>query len=252
VDAMPSLLRAGVLRKNRNFPMQKNAPYENTHHEKMRYEMRFLDWSHLQDVVKLQEIVIHNLSDKEIFRTHPPKYFLEHFKMENSIIGVFTNDGLIAYSVLYFPGERKDSFGIDIGLERDELDKVVHLATVAVHPAYRGNSLQKQMQGIHLDTAMQLGYEHACCMVSPKNRASLQNIFSHGLNIKALKLKFDKRRRYILHRHLLSPRLDCHEEFRIRSSDLDAQIGLLNMGYLGFRMVEMPAGFSISYGRSCN
>ncbi|WP_348304948.1 hypothetical protein [Methanothrix sp.] len=77
--------------------------------------------------------------------------------MENSIIGVFTNDGLIAYSVLYFPGDRKDSFGIDIGLERDELDKVVHLATVAVHLA-RGNSLQKLMQGIHLDTAMQLGY----------------------------------------------------------------------------------------------
>lgn len=239
---MTSLLKAGIIKKNKNIALQKNTSYE----------MRFLDESNLRDIMKLQDLIILYMCDKEMFRTHPPEYFLEHFKIENSIIGIFTDDGLIAYNVLYFPGDRKDSFGIDIGLERDELDKVVHLATVAVHPAYRGNSLQKLMQGIHLDAAMRLGYEHACCMVSPKNGASLQNIFSHGLNIKALKVKFDNRLRYILHRHLLSPRLDCHEEYIVRSSDLEAQIGLLNMGYLGFRMVEMADGFNISYGRSSN
>lgn len=249
---MPSLLKAGVLSKNKNYSVQSNTPLENARQEKMRCEIRFLDPSYLLDIVKLQETVIHNLRDKEIYRTHPPEYFLEHLKMENSIIGVLTDDGLIAYNVLYFPGDRMDNFGIDVGLDREERDQVVHLATVAVHPAYRGNSLQKLMQGIHLDVAMLLGYEHACCMVSPKNAVSLQNIFSQGLNIKALKIKFDNRLRYILHRHLPSPRMDFHEEFRIKSSDLDAQIGLLNGGYLGFRMVETPAGFKISYGRRCS
>lgn len=239
---MTSLLKAGMIKNNKNIALRMNT----------RYEMRFLDERNLLDIMKLQDLIIHYICDKEMFRTHPPEYFLEHFKIENSTIGIFTDDGLIAYSVLYFPGDRKDSFGIDIGLERDELDKVVHLATVAVHPEYRGNSLQKLMQGIHLDTAMRLGYEHACCMVSPKNRASLQNIFSHGLKIKALKVKFDNRMRYIMHRHLPSPRLDYQEEYRVKSSDLEAQIGLLNMGYLGFRMVEMADGLSVSYGRSCN
>jgi hypothetical protein len=46
VDAMPSLLKGGVLRKNRNFPMQKDVPLQNTHQEKMRYEMKFIGVEH--------------------------------------------------------------------------------------------------------------------------------------------------------------------------------------------------------------
>ncbi|MDD4163186.1 MAG: hypothetical protein PHW87_11980 [Methanothrix sp.] len=211
--------------------------------------MRFMDESHLMDIMKLQDLIIHSLEDREIYRTHSPDYFKDHFQMENSIIGTFTNDGLIAYSVLYFPGEKEDNFGVDISLHSDELDKVVHMATVAVHPAYRGNSLQRMMQGIHLEVAMGMGYEHACCMVSPKNRPSLQNIFSHGLIIKALKVKFDHRLRYIMHKNLTCSRIIFPEEFRIKSSDVEGQVGLLNRGYLGFRMIELPDGFAVSYGR---
>gem|GEM_PF-3687852 len=53
-------------------------------------------------------------------------------------------------------------------------------------------------------------------------------------------------------RHILSLRLDFRAEFRKKSSDIDSQIRLLNRGYMGLRMVETPAGFNISYGRSCN
>ena len=77
--------------------------------------------------------------------------------------------------------------------------------------------MQKIMQGIHLEIAQSMGYEHACYMVSPKNRPSLQNIFWHGLMIKALKLKFDHRLRYIMHKNLSHPLRDCHEEFKIKS-----------------------------------
>ncbi len=98
--------------------------------------------------------------------------------------------------------ENDDNFGDDIKLPPDELERVAHLATVAVHPAYRGNSLQSMMQGIHLDAAEKMGYEHACCMVSPKNRFSLKNILSQGLLIKAIKIKFGWRLRCIMHKDL--------------------------------------------------
>ena len=237
---MSSLIRVGVINRNRNSNMQQD----------MQYEMGFLEENHLMDIVKLQDIISHSLADKEIFRTHSPDYFVNHFQTKNSIIGTFTEDGLIAYSILYFPGDREDNFGVDISLHRDELDKVVHMASVAVHPAYRGNSLQRIMQGIHLEVAKEMGYEHACCMVSPKNPSSLMNIFSHGLIIKALKLKFDQRLRYIMHKHLKDPDILYPEEFRINSSDVEGQVGLLNRGYIGFRMNELTKGFSISYGRN--
>ncbi len=175
--------------------------------------------------------------------------FKDHFQMENSTIGTFTKDGLIAYSVLYFPGEKEDNFGADINLPREELDKVVHLATVAVHPAYRGNSLQSKMQGAHLRLIQKMGFEHVCCMVSPKNRPSLQNIFSHGLIIKALKIKFGWMLRYIMHRNFSNPCIIGPEEIRIRSSDIEGQIDLLDRGFLGFRLVELPDGFEVSYGK---
>ena len=236
---MSSSIKAGIIKRNKNQPSQLD----------MQYEMRFMDESNLGDIMGLQEIIVHNLADKEIFRTHSSDYFQEHFQIENSIVGVFTEDGLVAYSILYFPGEREDNFGSDINLPHDELTKVVHLATVAVHPAYRGNSLQSMMHGIHLEVVKRMGYEHVCCMVSPKNKPSLQNILSHGLIIKALKLKFDLRLRYIMHKNLTCPSIIGPEEIRISSSDIEGQINLLKRGFLGFRLVELSDGFEVSYGR---
>jgi len=236
---MSSSIKAGIIKRNKNQPLQLD----------MQYEMRFMDESNLRDIMGLQETIAQNLADKEIFRTHSSDYFQDHFQIENSTVGVFTEDGLIAYSILYFPGEREDNFGSDINLPHDELTKVVHLATVAVHPAYRGNSLQSMMHGIHLEVVKRMGYEHVCCMVSPKNKPSLQNILSHGLIIKALKLKFDLRLRYIMHKNLTSPSIIGPEEIRISSSDIEGQINLLKRGFLGFRLVELSDGFEVSYGR---
>lgn len=236
---MSSKINAGIIKRNRGRPSQ----------EDVRYEIRFMDEGHLKDIMDLQDLIIHSLVDKEIFRTHSIDYFRDHFQMENSTIGTFTKDGLIAYSVLYFPGEGEDNFGVDINIPQEELNKVAHLATVAVHPEYRGNSLQSMMQGIHLEVAKGMGYEHACCMISPKNRPSLQNIFSHGLIIKALKVKFGWRLRYIMHKSLSHPTIIGIEEVRIKSSDIEGQMNLLSRGFMGFRLVELPDGFEIAYGR---
>ncbi len=238
---MSSLIKAGIIKRNKNLPSQQN----------IGYEMRFMDESHLKDIMRLQDIIIHSLADKEIFRTHSTDYFKEHFQIRNSTIGAFTDEGLIAYSVLYFPGEREDNFGTDINIPRDELRRVVHLATVAVHPAYRGNSLQSMMQGVHIEIAQKMDYEHACCMVSPKNRPSLQNMFSHGLIIKALKIKFGWRLRYIMHKNLQRPNMVGPEEVRINGSNIEGQINLLNRGLHGFRLIKLAEGFDVSYGRAC-
>ena len=236
---MSSVIEAGRIKKNKGSILQ----------EDVCYEMRFMDEDDLEDMMALQEIIVQNLSDKEIFRTHAPDYFLDHFKVENSVIGTFTDDGLIAYNVLYFPGVDGDNFGTDIDLPSDELDKVVHMETVAVHPAFRGNSLQRKMGGVHLRTIQEMGYEHVCCMVSPKNHPSLQNIFSNGLVIKALKIKFGWRLRYIMHRNLLRPSAIGSEEIRINSFNIEGQVDLLQKGFLGFQMIKLADGFEISYGK---
>jgi hypothetical protein len=110
---LSSIIEAGRIKKNKGSILQ----------EDVCYEMRFMDEDDLADMMVLQETIVQNLSDKEIFRTHARDYFLDHFKVENSVIGTFTDDGLIAYNVLYFPGVEGDNFGTDIDLPIDELDK---------------------------------------------------------------------------------------------------------------------------------
>ncbi|VVB70286.1 Uncharacterised protein [uncultured archaeon] len=236
---MVSLIKAGIIKKNKGSPLEEDACYE----------IRYLDEGHLNEMMALQEVIVQNLADKEIFRTHSIDYFRVLFMVENAAIGAFADEGLIACILLQFPGKAGDNFGADVNLPKDDLSKVVHLAKVAVHPAFRGNSLQRKMQSIHLEVARKMGCYHACCMVSPKNRHSLENMFSHGFIIKALKVKFGSRLRYILHKNLLCPNIVVPDEIRIASSNIGGQVCLLNRGFLGFRLVQLCDDLEISYGR---
>ena len=233
------MIESGYIKRNRGSLQQAD----------LSYEMRFMDEGNLDEMMDLQEIVVHHLADKEIFRTHSADYFQEHLQVKKSVIGVFCQEGLVAYNILSFPGDCIDNFGHDINLPKDDLLNVVHLATIAVHPDFRGNSLQSKMQRAHLKMIANLGYKHVCCMVSPKNLPSLQNILSQGLIIKALKIKFQWRLRYIMHKNLLSPFLIGADVVRMNSKDLQGQVNLLNLGFQGFHLSKLSDGFEIHYAK---
>ena len=165
--------------------------------EDVGYQMKFLDISSIDDVVKLQEIMAQALPDKEIFRLTTPEEFRDLLARQRSVIGVLTEDGLIAYNVVSFPGKEGDNFGADIGLAPEELEKVAHLKAVVVHPDYRGNQLQRRLAKAHQEVLREMGYRHVCSTVSPKNAISIQNHFANGFVIKGLKVKYGDRLRYI-------------------------------------------------------
>ena len=89
---MFSLPNSGWIRKDKNLPSQQD----------MHYEMRSMNENDLEDIIELQSVVIQNMNDREIYRTHSIDYFIEHIQMGSYAIGTFTDDGLIAYSILYF------------------------------------------------------------------------------------------------------------------------------------------------------
>ncbi|MDD1752269.1 MAG: hypothetical protein LUQ38_04175 [Methanotrichaceae archaeon] len=69
--------------------------------------MRFLDKSYLEDIISLQDKIGHSLPDPTIFRLHSIDFFRDLFELERSIIGIVTDEGLVAYSLIYLPGKRK-------------------------------------------------------------------------------------------------------------------------------------------------
>lgn len=52
-----------------------------------------------------------------------------------------------------------------------------------------------------------------------------------------------------MHKNLSYPSIIGPEEVRINSLDIEGQISLLKLGFLGFRLVALPDGFEVSFGR---
>jgi L-amino acid N-acyltransferase YncA len=236
---MSSLIETGWIKRNKGSPSE----------EHVGYEMRFVDEMGLKEVVNLQETVAMNLPDPEIFRSHPVEEFGALFRIERSVIGIFTEEGLIAYSIIHLPGEGEENLGKDIAIPAEEQKSLAHLQATVVHPIYRGNSLQRRMAGAHVKVIKDLGSEHVCCTISPKNPASLRSILSCGFVVRGLKIKFGWMLRYIMYKNVLRPLIISPEEVWMRSSEIQGQIDLLNRGFLGFKMAKLPEGYEICYGR---
>lgn len=261
---MSSLIDSGMILRN-----GKNLSHRSeTDGDYCPYEMKFLNRDSLRELVGLQNLIGENLSEPEIFKLHNNNDFENIFQSENSVIGVETVDGLVAYSIIRIPGLAEDNLGRDIELPREEHTQVAHLQATAVHPIFRGNGLQQKLARAHLEELEKMGYKHVCCTVSPRNPISLGNIISCGFVIKGLIPKFDGWWRYIMYKGISrSPGPGAggnrgtgnvtinatsavthtgsnmiiglgylEDEIKINCSDIEGQIDLLKRGFEGFRM----------------
>ncbi|MDD4162936.1 MAG: hypothetical protein PHW87_10725 [Methanothrix sp.] len=212
--------------------------------------MKFLDAGFLAELLELQSVIAANLPCPEIFMLHDEVYLRDVFSRDHSAIGVRVGEMLIAFSIIRIPGLAHDNLGRDINLPEEELGKVAHLQAAAVHPAYRGHGLQRKLTFAHLDVIEELGYEHACCTVSPKNPVSLANYLSCGLVIEGLRPKMKGWWRFILHKNIRQANQLVNrdktgteiEQKRIAISDIAGHMDLLSKGFKGFRISPQCEG----------
>jgi ribosomal protein S18 acetylase RimI-like enzyme len=231
--------RSAHIRKYKGLPQE----------ELMSSEMLFLQERHLHQVMDLQDLVAQSLPSTEILRLHSREFFAKALMAERSGLGIFTKEGLVSFSLINMPPP-EENLGSEVGLGEEELSKTAHLQVVAVHPAYRGNSLQRTMVARHLQVLAEMGFEHVCSTVSPYNPFSLRNFLDEGFVIKALKVKFGSQWRYIMHKSIRLPIAIGPEEAAVSIADIEKQLELLESGLLGFGLKSGPAGLQLSYARS--
>jgi ribosomal protein S18 acetylase RimI-like enzyme len=219
------------------------------------FEIKFLDGGSLDELLELQNFIAANLSCPEVFILHDEEYFREVLRLKHSAIGVMFGETLIAFSIIRIPGISAENLGRDIGLLEEELTRLAHLQAAAVHPAYRGHGLQRKLTLAHLDVIEEMGFEHACCTVSPKNPVSLGNYLSCGLVIEGLRPKKHGWWRFILHKNIMqvnqlangyNPGTEI-EQKRIAISDIAGQLELLSKGFKGFRILHQCEGDQVFY-----
>lgn len=94
-----------------------------------------------------------------------------------------------AFSVVY-PGLNCDNYGYDLGFTEEQLLKVVHMDTAAVHPDYRGHGLQRRLTGEAEAFLAGRGERILMSTVHPDNRFSLQNMQRMGYEVRTRTAKY--------------------------------------------------------------
>lgn len=84
---------------------------------------------------------------------------------------------------ILIPGLAEYNYGYDLGLAQDELLRVIHMDTAAVHPVYRGRGLQKRLMQEAEKYASEIGGRILLTTVHPDNCYSLNNILQQGYTI---------------------------------------------------------------------
>ena len=121
--------------------------------------------------------------------------------MEQDAMGIWlAQDGerIAAVFCVVYPGLKEFNLGYDLGFSEDDLHRVVHMDTVAVHPDYRGQGLQHRMM---LHAEQELTGRILMCTIHPDNKYSLNNVLKQGYTIKMRVEKYGSIR-YILQKNL--------------------------------------------------
>lgn len=102
---------------------------------------------------------------------------------------------------ILIPGLAEYNYGYDLALTQEELLRVIHMDTAAVHPDYRGHGLQKTLMQEAEKYAAGMGNRILLTTVHPDNRFSLNNILQQGYSIEKRLPKYGSER-YILRKDI--------------------------------------------------
>lgn len=196
---------------------------------------RILEQKDLQDMLTLQQVAIAHLDSKDVLQPTTVKEFETILSGNGFIIGLFDEQRLVAYRSMLVPPLDEEHLGLDVGLSKETLDHVIYQDLSIVHPSYRGKGLQKQMGELVMAQINRSLYDYVCATVAPFNIPSLKDKFALGLQVFALKQKYQGKLRYVFMKKLNEAhQIDTTVEGRlIPMDDTHMQQQTLNEGFVG-------------------
>lgn len=215
----------------------------------MEFTYKLLTLTEIDAIEKLQQVVIDSLEDKAILQP------LSHAELTNILadngvmLGAFSGDELIACRALLKPdSSEEEHLGIDA--KASDLTRVLYQEVSFVHPAYRGQGLQKKLGARIMDCVNSADFDVVCATVKPFNIASLKDKFSQGMHVVALKLKYGGKLRYIFSKNLHTNINVSDDSVVVEMGDTEKQQGLLSQGYVGCDLQFVNEKWFVTYKRS--
>lgn len=167
-------------------------------------ELKLLDLSYLDEIIKFQDNIYEGLENKEFYFCSSRKEFQEIIEGKGKVLGcVPLNDNkLIAIGVYVQYGYEDHNYAYDIDIHGNDVLKVGQIESTLVSPDYRGNKLQKTICRHLEEISRELGMKLVCATVDPNNKYSLNTFKELGYEIAIEKLKYGGLRRYVLSKEL--------------------------------------------------
>lgn len=211
-------------------------------------QIKFLNESHLDQILCLQEIIATTLSDPRNYYVEPSQFFCKQLSIEKSGIGFFHKNQLVGFNMVTFPVAGEDNLGMEIGIPEVDLLKVAQIGPAAVHPNHRKKRVLSQIAEKHIQLIKEMGYRHIFLTVAPNNYPTIKVFISHGFVIKQVKTKFNNLLRYILHLDLKGPAKLPQYSVRIPQADIESQKFMIGLGFYGYDVVKNDNGFDLVFG----
>lgn len=213
------------------------------------YTVRVLGREHLRQILDLQETVVEELNEKSSLQPLSQEEFIYILEGNGLMIGAFTGSGLIAFRALLIPPIDDEHLGHDIGLAAEELPQVIYQEISVVHPVYRGNRLQQTLAYLIMDELKNLDqtFAYVACTVAPFNIPSMKDKFKQGMQIKALKHKYNQQLRYIFVKRLDGKGdREIYKVEIVPIADVWKQQEMLKAGWRG---ISLESDDSVVYGK---
>jgi len=231
------LLHEGRLLKN-------NQPFS--------FQVHLLTIDHLPEILRVQDEVVKKLTNPETLQPLTDDEFRFILEGNGFMVGAFVEKELIAFRALLVPIIDDEHLGLDIGLKEDELQSVIYQEISNVHPAYRGNQLQKTLATIVMRelATRNHNFRYVCCTVAPFNIPSLKDKFAQKMQVAALKAKYGEKLRYIFVRDLHNSENEKWTvTLAIPMEDTETQQQKLAEGFRGITLEERDGKLLVVY---CN
>lgn len=194
----------------------------------------------IENIYNLHNFIIDNLENKEFFIPYTKEEVKHICKEENGIIiGVFIEDKVIAMSAIEFDSNNEVMFAKDINFINDN-ENVIEIGGCMVAPEYRGNNLMQIMNELLLEKVIENeNIRYIGATAHPQNYYSVSSLLKLGMIIANIKYKHGNFLRNIMFKDIRKEiKIDRNNNYVINALDVDKQIELINLGYVGYEIIK--------------
>ncbi|WP_246569588.1 GNAT family N-acetyltransferase [Lentibacillus saliphilus] len=214
------------------------------------FKVRQLELDDLEAILTLQDAVKQTLDNPKQLQPLTSQEAHHMLSGHGYMVGTFVDDRMIAFRAMLVPPiDDPEHLGTDAGIEKQNLSQVMYSEISVVHPDYRGNRLQTYMGKIVMAHVDRNRFRYVATTVAPFNIPSLKDKLALGMEIIALKEKYNGKLRYVLFRDFATDDIQksVTDTKTVAMEETERQQQLLKDGYKGVSIQKVDGTFAVTY-----